>query len=183
MCDEFIKSTKLKAMKKFSVLLVMIPLFTGFSVAQIQMESFDLPTLQVSTKRPVLFTKSGAQNVIISMYDTKSFVLNTPQISSKDEGIPTQAGPLLIVKISGIEYELEDISKSNLDVNWISKISVYEDGSARTLFGPKAENGVVIIHLAEDHSAKMIKLKNGRIVEFLDEIKKAESPFEIKILK
>ena len=77
---------------------------------------------------------------------------------------------------------MEHLSNSKLDVNWIESISGYEESLAKELYGSKAENSVIVINLAEDHGAKMIKLKDGRIVEFLAEIEKAESPLEIKTL-
>ena len=55
---------------------------------------------------------------------------------------------------------MEHLSNSKLDVNWIESISGYEESLAKELYGSKAENSVIVINLAEDHGAKMIKLKD-----------------------
>ena len=112
----------------------------------------------------------------------ESLDLKAPEVTSKGMSPFSQSGPLVIVKIGFYEYELEDLSRSKLDVNWIQGISVMKDKKATEKYGSKGNKGVILVKLKKDLDGIAIKLHEGRIVEFIEIFDGVESPYEIKML-
>ena len=106
-------------------------------------------------------------------------MVEVPELSNLNT-YSSETDPLLIVKFNAHEYELGSLSKSNLDVNWIKNITVIKDSRAEEMYGCRGRNGVVIIELKKDHGAKIYRLKDGRIVEFLDRVEECEPPYKRK---
>jgi hypothetical protein len=89
----------------------------------------------------------------------------------------------LIVRFNSREHELANLANSNLDVNWIKKISVLKGTAAKGKYGSRGKNGVVIIVLKKNHGVKIYRLKDGRIVEFSNQIKECEPPYQRKFVQ
>jgi len=124
-------------------------------------------TIDHITEEKETYALLGEEETIISILSTRNFYY-------------FEAGPLLIVKFNSHEFELENLSKSNMDVNWIKRITVIKDSNAEELYGCRGRNGVVIIEFKENHGAKTYRLKDGRIVDFSNRIEECEPPYERK---
>ena len=107
-------------MKKFSVLLVMISLFTGIGGAQIQMESLDFDT-------PQIWTSPNSPNMVVKI-DTNNYYL--VGVSETDT----------ISNATTWTYY-------NLDRSWIKKISSPNAFDTFEKHGLAGVKGVTIIQL------------------------------------
>ena len=63
----------------------------------------------------------------------------------------SSTGALWIVKIDTTEYELDSLSFSNIDADWIQSIQVFKDDNMKKKYGYKGKNGVAIIRLKTYH--------------------------------
>jgi len=174
-----LKSTKPKAMKKITLFFVMISLLSGLSTAQLKMESFNWDPYHIKSYPFVILKKSPYEAGQLLTFEKEYSVVEVPELSTRNFYY-FEAGPLLIVKFNSHEFELENLSKSNMDVNWIKRITVIKDSNAEELYGCRGRNGVVIIEFKENHGAKTYRLKDGRIVDFSNRIEECEPPYERK---
>lgn len=169
-------------MKKLTLLFMMILFISGTSSAQIQIEPYHWDPFQKIYYPFAGLKKSPSEIGQMLTFEKQYSVVEIPEFSGRNYYF-SKAGPLLIVKFDSQEHELADLANSNLDVNWIKKISVLKDKAAEAKYGSRGKNGVVIIELKKDHSAKIYRLKNGRIVEFSNHIKECEPPYQRKFVQ
>ena len=148
-------------MKKFSVSFLLISLITGFSAAQIQIESLDLKTFQTTTKPSILYTWSvPLLNGEIDTFKPESFYFKNPQLNPGYILPISTTGPRLIVQIDSCTYNLGINSSYRVDCDWIQSITVLKQGSAKELYGIVGEDGIAVIRLYKNHEDDFL---NGKI--------------------
>ncbi|HEC45009.1 MAG TPA: hypothetical protein ENI20_19555 [Bacteroides sp.] len=81
----------------------------------------------------------------------KSLDLEVPDIGSVIRINKGDSGPLMIIIIDSLEYELDSNSLARFDAEWIQSISVHKDSKTIKTYGKKGEQGVIFIHPKKKH--------------------------------
>ena len=121
-------------MKKFSVLFVMISLFSGFTTAQIQMESVELNT-------PQIWTLPNGPNMVVKIDTMDYYIFGVSETDT-------------IYNATTWTY--------NIDRRWIKKISTLSDSISLKKHGYAGEKGVTILTLNKNKE-KVFLLNQGLV--------------------
>jgi len=135
-------------MKAIYLIIVILICSTLTNSAQIQPESVDWDTPQISSSFLPSVSDSGPL-----------WIVKTDSISSSFLPSVSDSGPLWIVKTDSIEFVLDSLSTKRIDTEWIRSISVLKESTATVKYGGSGKNGVIIITLKEDHFKDFIKGK------------------------
>jgi hypothetical protein len=121
-------------MKKFSLLLVMIPLFANFSMAQIQMESLVFDT-------PQIWTLPNGPNMIVKIDTNDYYIVGVPETDT-------------ISNATTWTY--------NIDRRWIKKISTLNASKTLIIHGYAGPKRITILELNKNKE-KVFLLNQGLV--------------------